>query len=75
MDEQTASEFTQALAIILGAYVDATNKVKALEMALKEHDPAFYELYLSHLETVTNEDDSGTQVALALESLQGLLEK
>lgn len=75
MDENTTAEFTQSLAIILAAYVDATNKVKALELALKEHNPVFYALYLGHLETVKNGDDSGMQVALALERLQGFLEK
>lgn len=75
MDEQRISEFTQLLATILGSYADATNKLKALESALKEHDPAFHERYQSHLEKVKKEDNSGTQVALALERLQGLLEK
>jgi hypothetical protein len=75
MDEQRSSEFTQLLATILGSYADATNKLKALESALKEHDPAFHERYQSHLEKVRKEDNSGAQVALALERLQGLLEK
>ncbi len=74
MDEQAASEFTQSLAVILGAYIDTTNKFKAFESALKEHNPAFYAQYLSRLETVKKADDSGTQVALALERLQGFLE-
>jgi len=75
MDEQTASEFTQALAVILGAYIDTCNKFKAFESALKEHNPAFYAQYLNRLDTAKNEDNSGTQVALALERLQKLLEK
>jgi hypothetical protein len=75
MDEQTASKFTQALAVILGAYVDASKKVTALEAALKEHDLVLYALYLNHLEKDGKKDNSGTQVSLALEHLQGLLEK
>ena len=75
MDEQAASEVTQALAIILGAYIDTCNKFKAFESALKEHNPAFYAQYLNRLKTDAKEDNSGTQVALALERLQGLLEK
>ena len=75
MDEQTTSEFTQLLAIILGAYVDACNKVRAFESALKEHNPDFYAQYLDHLDTATKQDNSGTQVALALERLQKLLKK
>jgi hypothetical protein len=75
MDEQAASEVTQALAIILGAYIDTCNKFKAFESVLKEHNPAFYAQYLNRLEADAKEDNSGTQVALALERLQGLLEK
>jgi hypothetical protein len=78
MDEQAASEFTQSLAIILGAYGDACQKVTALVSALEEHDPAFfgkYESHLSRLEKDEQQDKLGTQAALALERLQGLLEK
>jgi hypothetical protein len=78
MDEQAASEFTQALAIILGAYIDASKKVTALESALKEHDPVFYNQYRNQLEKDKQQDAQdtlGAQAALALERLQGLLEK
>ena len=73
MDDNTAGEFTQLLAVLLGSFADARNKITAFESAIKQHDPALHALYRHHLEMGERQDKTGTQVAVALEHLQRLL--